>query len=196
MEALKGFITDMATYPPLFKRITFPAFRFGFLHDVGVLNRQVSVDLDPQIKRQIPEKYLRRMTPMQARLLLRQLPEVDNHIRARIRAATTYHEGLQDLPDVVLPPMRTDFSHTYTYYPIQVNDRHALLRYMMRERRDVAAQHLKNCADLPCFNEYRRDCPNARITARSVVLLPTYPRYAPSEVEQNIRVIRSFFGKS
>lgn len=196
MEALKGFITDIATYPPLFQGITFPAFRFGFLHDVGVLNRQVSVDLDPQIKCRIPEKYLRRMTPMQARLLLRQLPEVDNHIRARIRAAASYHEGLHDLPEVLLPPMRTDFSHTYTYYPIQVNDRHALLCYMMRGRRDVAAQHLKNCADLPCFSEYRRDCPNARITAQSVVLLPTYPRYASGEVEQNIRLIRSFFGQS
>jgi dTDP-4-amino-4,6-dideoxygalactose transaminase len=66
----------------------------------------------------------------------------------------------------------------------------------MTERRDVAAQHLKNCADLPCFSEFHRDCPNARATAQSVVLLPAYPRYAPSEIETNIRLIRLYFGKS
>jgi dTDP-4-amino-4,6-dideoxygalactose transaminase len=195
-EALNGAVTDLATYPPLFKAVTFPIFRFGFLHDVDALNRKVSVDLDPQIKRKLPEDYLRQMTPMQARLALRQLEDVDAHIRAQIRSAEKYHEGLNDLPGVLLPPLRTDFSHSYTYYPIQVDGRHAFLHHLMSERRDVAAQHLKNCADLPCFSEYRRDCPNARAVAQSVVLLPTYPRYTPDEVDKNIRAIRRFFGKS
>ena len=65
---------------------------------------------------------------------------------------------------------------------------------MMQERRDVAAQHLHNCADLPCFEEFHRDCPNARQVARSVVLLPTYPRYSIRDVERNVAVIRRHFG--
>jgi dTDP-4-amino-4,6-dideoxygalactose transaminase len=133
---------------------------------------------------------------MQARLALPQLGQVDLNSRARIRAAETYHEGLRDVPEILLPPLRTDFSHIYTYFPIQVDDRQALLRFLMRNRRDVAAQHLKNCADLPCFEEFRRDCPNARATAQAVVLLPTYPRYAPREVERNIEQIRRYFGRS
>jgi len=195
-KALHGLTTDLATYPPLFRSLTYRLFRYGFLHDVGMLNRRVTIDIDPRIKRALPESYRRRMTPLQARIILRQLPWVDEHIRARIRAATVYHEGLRDLSDVILPPLRSDFSHTYTYFSIQVPDREAFLRHLMRERRDVAAQHLKNCADLPCFEEFHRDCPRARATARSVALLPTYPRYDLSEVEQNIRVIRRYFGKS
>jgi hypothetical protein len=195
-KAMSGVATDLATQPALFKSITYPIFRFGFLHDVAFLNQQTSVDIDPQIKRELPESYLRRLTPMQARLVLRQLGAVDNRSRARVRTAETYHAGLRDVPEVLLPPLRTDLSHTYTYFPIQVEDRDALLRQLMRERRDVAAQHLKNCADLPCFEEFQRDCPNARETARSVVLLPTYPRYGPRDVEQNIQVIRRYFGAS
>lgn len=194
-KVMSGLMSDLATYPPVFRFLTYPIFRFGFLHDVGVLNRQVSVDLDPQIKREIPPKYLRRMTPMQARLLLPQLASVESNIRVRVRAAAMYHEGLSDLAEILLPPMRTDHSHTYTYFPIQVDDRRLFLRHMMREGRDVAAQHLKNCADLPCFREYYRDCPSARKTAESVVLLPTYPRYTAREVAKTIRAIRRFFGK-
>ena len=66
---------------------------------------------------------------------------------------------------------------------------------MMKNKRDVTAQHLKNCADLPAFSAFRRDCPVARKTANEVILLPTYTRYPDSEVRKNIAVIRAFFGK-
>lgn len=191
-----GVASDLATWPPLFKALTYRVFRYGFLHDVGFLNSQVTVDVDPQIKRSLPESYLRRMTPMQARLVLRQLESVDTHIRQRIERAEVYHAGLRDVPEVSLPPLRTDFSHTYHYFPIQVTDRQALLRHMMTERRDVAGQHLHNCADLPCFEEFHRDCPNARRTAGAVVLLPTYPRYSLEDAERNVASIRRHFGRA
>lgn len=195
-EVLGGAATDVATWPPIFKSLTYETFRFGFLHDIRLLNNQVTVDMNPELKRALPEEYERRMTPLQARMVLSQLPAVDSDIRARIEKARIYDAGLADVPEVVRPPFRDDFSHMYTYYPIQVEDRTALLKHMMRQRRDVAQQHLHNCAEEPCFAEFFRDCPNAHRTAASVVLLPTYPRYSDAEVERNIRVIRGYFGKS
>jgi hypothetical protein len=177
-----GLAADIATWPPLFKTLTYEVFRYGFLHEVGLLNSQVTVDVDPQLKRELPESYLRALTPMQARLIRPQLDRVDEDIRARIRYAELYHAGLHDLPEVSCPPLRTDLSHSYSYFPIQVDERQALLRHMMQERRDCAAQHLHNCADLECFAAFRRECPNARKAATSVVLLPTYPRSAVAAV--------------
>jgi len=195
-KVASGLASDLATWPPLFKSLTYRVFRYGFLNDVSFLNSQVTVDIDPQIKRELPESYLRQMTQMQARIVLDQLPAVDEHIRARIAYAQRYHEGLNDIPELGLPPLRTDFSHTYTYFPVQAEDRNALLRHLMRERRDMAAQHLHNCADLPCFSEFYRECKNARRTARSVVLLPTYPRYSSVDVDRNIASIRRYFGRT
>jgi dTDP-4-amino-4,6-dideoxygalactose transaminase len=191
-----GVASDLATWPPLFKSLTYRVFRYGFLNDVGILNSQVTVDIDPQIKRDLPETYLRRMTDMQARIVASQLDGVDEHIRTRIGFAQRYDEGLRDIPEVRRPPLRTDFSHTYTYYTIQVDDRDGLLRHLMTERRDAAAQHLHNCADLDCFAEFQRDCPNARRTAQSAVLLPTYPRYSEADVDRNIASIRRHFGRA
>ena len=91
------------------------------------------------------------MTPLQARLVLRQLARVDELTRERIERARLYHEGLKDVPELLVAPLRTDFSHMYTYFPIQADDRNALLRHMMRSGRDVAGQHIKNCADFPAF---------------------------------------------
>ncbi len=195
-KVARGAASDLATWPPIFKNFTYRVFRYGFLHDVGLLNSQVTVDIDPQIKNDLPETYLRRMTPMQARIVRSQLADVDENIRVRVEFAKAYHEGLSDIEELGLPPLRTDFSHTYTYFPVQADDRDKLLRHLMREKRDMAAQHLHNCADLPCFSEFYRDCPNARRTARSVILLPTYPRYSKADVERNIGSIRRYFGRS
>ena len=193
-EVGHGLATDLATWPPLFRAFTFWVFRFAFLQELSILNRQVSFDNDPELRDDLPEPYRCRLTPLQARLVLRQLARVDEFTRERVERARLYHEGLKDVPELMAAPLRTDFSHLYTYFPIQVDDRNALLRHLMRSGRDVAGQHIKNCADFPAFAAWQRDCPNARKTAGAVVLLPTYPRYALREVEANVRVIREYFG--
>lgn len=97
------------------------------------------------------------------------------------------------MPGIVLPPLRDDFSHIYLHFPIQVADRAALQRYMFEHGRDVVIQHINNTADLPCFSAFARDCPQARRTAASVLLLPTYPGYRRSEAAKNVEIIRRFF---
>ena len=83
--------------------------------------------------------------------------------------------------------------YVYPVFPIQYKNRLALLKWLMLNKRDIAAQHLKNCADLEAFSAFYRDCPIARKTADETVLLPTYPRYPDSEIRKNIQVIRSYF---
>jgi dTDP-4-amino-4,6-dideoxygalactose transaminase len=121
---------------------------------------------------------------------------VDDNSQRRIAFAHQYHDGLADLDDeLILPPLRSDGSHTYTYYPVQFRDRHALVRHLMKEGCDLAVQHLKNCADMECFADFRRECVNARATASEAILLPTYPRYGRDDVARNINAIRTFFGR-
>ncbi|MET0082511.1 MAG: DegT/DnrJ/EryC1/StrS family aminotransferase [Sedimenticola sp.] len=194
-KMLIGLASDIATYPPLFKSLTYWIFSYAYLHDIEFLNRKVKVDLDPKSKTVLPESYLRRMTPMQARVIENQLPVVNDNIEKRIEAAEVYHEGLKDIEELVLPPMLSDGSHIYTHYPLQAPDREALIKYMIRNGRDVAVQHLRNCADLDCFKSFFRDCPEARKAADQNILLSTYPRYGLEQVEENVRVIRGYFGK-
>ena len=188
--------TDIATHPLVFRAFTFWIFRLATLYDIGAFNAQVSYDLEPTLKRILPETYLRRMRPLQARLGLAKLPQVDDDAEVRTQKAQMYFEGLKGAPGIELPPNRTDRSHTYTYFPIRVRDRRKYIRHMMRAGRDVGIQHLKNCADLDCFAEFHRDCPVARKTSREVVLLPTYPRYSVQEVERTISATRRYANTS
>ena len=189
----QGLMTDLATLPALFKALTFWIFRFGLLHDVEAINRLVRIELDSSRKQTLDTRYLTRMTPSQARLGLSQLHLVDQHSNIRIQNARIYHDGLCEIPELVIPPLRDDFSHIYTYFPIQYEQRDELLKWAMAHNRDIAAQHYKNCADLPSFQEFNRDCPNARAIANQLIFLPTYPRYGERNVRRNVEIIRSYF---
>ena len=192
-KALTALATDLVTMPALFKSAVYWIFRFGYLRDVKTINKLVTVELDTSRKRTLPPIYLRRLLPVQARMVLRHLERVDSDAAVRIRYSKLYHEGLSGLPDLITPPFRDDGTHVYNYFPVQYHDRAALVRWLMQHRRDVAVQHLKNCASLPSFASEYRPCPNAELTAAEVVLLPNYPEYGEESVRRNIAVIRRFF---
>jgi dTDP-4-amino-4,6-dideoxygalactose transaminase len=75
---------------------------------------------------------------------------------------------------------------------VQLDNRMDFIRYLMRKGCDATIQHYQNAADLECFAEYYRDCPNARRTARQVVLLPTYPGFTDSSIDKIIRATKAY----
>jgi len=192
-KAIEGLQVDIVTMPLFFRFLFFWIFRYAYLHGVDSINDKMKIDVNPVLKETVPQHYLCRLTPLQARLVLQQLDRVDRDTESRVEAAKLYHRGLSDLPGLVVPPMRTDGSHMYWYYPIQYEKRSDLVRYALQRGRDITESYHRNCADLPCFERWSADCPNARKTADSVIYLPTYPRYSRDEVEKTIRLIRSYF---
>jgi dTDP-4-amino-4,6-dideoxygalactose transaminase len=186
---------DTLTWRPVFDAATFWIYRYGHLHGIDAITDRWRGEDAPVLRRTIPDGSLRKMTPMQARLVLRTIDEIDAQARVRVAHARAYHEGLRDIADILLPPLRDDGSHIYLSFPIQVPDRDALLRFLVEHGRDLTLQHIGNAADYACFSEFQRDCPNARLTAAQVLLLPTYPSYGIREVGRNVRAIRRFFAR-
>jgi len=193
----QGLVTDIATHPLLFRLFTFWVFRLGRIHDIRWINRFVETELDLSRRESMPAEYLGKMTAAQHQLGSLQLDHLDRDNKIRFAKAASYRKGLQDIADMVLPPGDKEKAGAiYTYFPIQYGTRQAerqrLLLYLARYGCDIGPQHLKNCADLPAFKEFYRDCPNARQTAESVILLPTYPGYPDRDINHNIAVLREY----
>jgi perosamine synthetase len=193
-QAVSAAVMDAATFPPIFRPLVFRLLRYGYLRRAGWAGGRFDFDRDAVSYKQIPERYLRKMTPGQSGGVLSMLDRTDHHINHRIEMAMRYHQGLQDMQELILPPLREDGSHTYQYYPVQYAHREELVDYMLREDRDIALSHHRNCADLPCFADYFSACPNARLAEDQLFYLPTYPGYGREEVDRNIAALRRFFG--
>ncbi|MFC1700644.1 DegT/DnrJ/EryC1/StrS family aminotransferase [Patescibacteria group bacterium] len=189
----KGLLIDLLTFPIFFKLITFWIFRFGFLSNIKWINKWVEIELDLKLKDKIPNHYLSRLTPWQARLVLAQLDSVETNRNNRLAKANIYYNGLKNIDELILPP--NEKTNAYLVFPIQYQERNKILKWLMFNNRDIAAQHLKNCADLPSFSAWHRNCPIASKTAKETIILPTYPKYPELEVEKNIKIIKSFFNQ-
>lgn len=190
----KGLMHDIACSPMIFQLFTYPLIRYSYLNKVESVNkmtRRQPQESDPAAE--LPDVYKSRYTSFQARIGLSQLKNVDRDIKTRIENGLLYHEGLKDIEDLILPPISTDSSNTYLWFPVQYSQRDELLAFMFKQGRDVAAGHFTSNADAPQFEEFHQDCPNAKKVEEELFYLPTYPRYSRNEIEKTIQVIRQYF---
>ena len=192
-KVISGLITDIVTWPPLFRIFTFQIFRYGIRNNVDSINNKLKIDTNPKLIHEVPAEYLVQPSAMQARMIVGQLPNVEADTLRRQQHAQRYREELADLPELRVPPAVPQGEHMYWYFPIQYDKREDLVRYSMRNDRDITLSYHRNCAALPCFSEFARDCPNAERTANAVIYLPTYPRYAAKEIDRTVKIIHSFF---
>jgi dTDP-4-amino-4,6-dideoxygalactose transaminase len=188
MTGLSGLIVDVGTWPPIFSSLAYPVVRRRF----GFVERRLDPEAGQRRLNAVPEDYLRLMRQCQAAIGLRHIEQLDADTRSRITHAKEYHAGLDAVPKILKPRPRYDFSNIYTYFPVQMPNRPRVLDYARKAKRDFAAQHLRNCADLAEFREFYRDCSKARAASRELILLPTYPRYPVTEVQVNVEVLKEF----
>jgi len=162
--AISGLITDLATFPPIYKLLTYPVLRYGFLNEIEAINRRIKNDTSPVRRTTMPAHYLTRTSDLQAGLALNQLDKFRADMNARLERARLYDAGLSDIDELLLPPLRTDGSHCYWYYPIQFDRRHDLVSAVLRDYGDIAESYHQNCAEMACFKEFHLPCPSAEKT--------------------------------
>ena len=194
MRLLKGALTDFVTAPLVFDLITRHLFCLGLTRDIRLINRFIETELDCSRVDQLPAHYLHTCRKQQLALLDQQLDTVETGNQQRRSCAELYFECLADVPGLILP--RRSEGDVYSVFPIQVSDRYGLLCHLLRQGCDVAAQHLKNCADLDSFSAFAAECPNSRFSAASVILLPTYPGYGQDQATRTIDAIKKWVSRT
>jgi dTDP-4-amino-4,6-dideoxygalactose transaminase len=191
-----GITFDGATLPLIFDAGVYWLFRYALLHNREFFKNKLDTDSNPVAYSTLPANYAVRMTNAQARIIVSQFDRYQADTETRIAKAKLYHDGLANLKGIVLPPLRTDGTHSYLSYAIQSDHRDGLTRFMTERLRDVQISHHRNCASLPCFSPYARDCPNAERAAQRVIYLPTYPQYKDDQVAANVEAIRAYCRES
>ena len=188
---IQGLVFEIASHPIVFKLFTFWVFRYGVLSGNEHIQKVTKSEMNPVFRDQLPNAYKESMSNMQAQMIVDQLDNIEAEQQARIGIAKLYHEALGDRNSITTPQTSPIDGNGCLAYPIQVDNRQEVLKTLMKQGRDCAPQHLHNCADLDIYKKWYRDCPNARKTSNSVILLPTYPRYGVKEALRNIAVLKN-----
>ena len=189
----QGAVLNIATFPVIFQLVTYWMFRYGYLKSVHSINQLSKSENNPVLKPTLPDSYKYNIRVTQARLVEKQLQQSLLHNELRMRSAQIYFDVLGDVAEIELPENRNDGSNIFLQFPIIVPDRDELLRYLFKNFRDCAGQHIRNCADLDCFSPWAANCPNARDCANKVVLLPTYPKYTRRAAQKTAEAVKRFY---
>ena len=191
-KVLSCAIKDIGTFGPIFQ-LSSLIIRYGYKHNIREIINIVSQDLNPAFFEAVPQTYLTRISPQQACAILDKWGEVDEDVLHRVRCAEIYSDSLKNIAGLVCPEFDGDRSNTFLYFPIQVADKYALQRYMIEHSCDVAIQHAPNCADLPTYRPFYRDCPLAREAYAGTLMLPTYRGFPLEMAKWYAKTIRDYF---
>ncbi len=134
--------------------------------------------------------YNSRLDEIQALILCRLLPQIQEYTAGRQRAAALYDAALGDL-DLVLPPRREGYGHVFHQYTLQIRDRDRL-RVALQAAGIASAIYYpipghrqRAFADLPPAS-----CPISDFLSGNVLSLPMFPELREEQVEHIASVIR------
>ena len=133
---------------------------------------------------------------LQAAFLDIKLRHLPDWIVRRQAVAKMYHDGLSDLPDLMLPhyddPRR---DHVYQNYVVRSRQGDEFSDYLKKNGIEVLIQFRKPYYKHEALNLIDRGFPETEALSREVCSLSMNVEISDEEVEYVIKVVRSFYGK-
>jgi dTDP-4-amino-4,6-dideoxygalactose transaminase len=124
---------------------------------------------------------------------LRYLPQ---WIQRRQALAERYRQGLEDIPDLVLPHYeKPGFVHVYQNYVVRSKQGDAFSNYLKENGVEVLTQFRKPYYKHKALKLVDRGFPETEALSREVCSLPMNVEIDDEEVDYVIEVVRSFYGK-
>jgi len=124
---------------------------------------------------------------------LRYLPQ---WIQRRQALAERYRQGLEDIPDLVLPHYeKPGFVHVYQNYVVRSKQGDAFSNYLKQNGVEVLTQFRKPYYKHEALKLVDRGFPETEALSREVCSLPMNVEIDDEEVDYVIEVVRSFYGK-
>lgn len=140
-----------------------------------------------------------RMDSLQAAVLLQRLPNLRSLNEKRLENAAYYTRQLQDIPEIVLPTVKENTTHTFHIYAIRAQNRDALKAYLADQGIQTLIHYSKA---LPFLIPYKNLLVNENDYQVSAVLqdellsLPIHPAIKQDQMKYISDHIRKFFQRS
>ena len=134
---------------------------------------------------------------LQAAFLNVKLKHFSEWIERRREIARIYHEGLSDIPDLILPPSSIEqgsYFDVFQNYVIRAEKRDLLVEHLEKEGVETLVKWATpNYFQEGLENLHEFKLPKTDQVSREVVSLPMYPELTNEQVEYVIESVKSFF---
>ena len=139
-----------------------------------------------------------RLDGIQAAILTVKLSYIEEWNKRRLRNANLYNELLAEIPQVVCPSIRHNFSHVFHLYVIRTDNRDRLREYLSNKGIETAIHYPTILPLLPAYKYLEHipeQFPIASQYQDSILSLPMFAELRPNQikyiVEQIIKFVRN-----
>lgn len=187
-NAVVGAAMKVATNRFFFGAFLWPALRLLRLVGKDPIEEGFREPVEPIS--QIPSRYRKRLTGVQADVGVSELKRIDHLCDLRHRNGKYLIERLEGTNDLVVPRIPEGSRHIFTSFVVQTSDRDYLARELLRRGVDTAKGYMSACSSLPIFKDYYTECPNATTAVKNMLHLPVYHTLGVKELEHIATSVR------
>ena len=140
-----------------------------------------------------------RLDTLQATVLRIKLKHLDAWSQRRRQHAATYHEGLKNVGDLILPPEHPDFEPVYHLYVIRTQKRDDLMAYLQAHGVGCIIHypipiHLQKAYE--GHGWVKGQFPVTEAIANEILSIPMFPELTEAQQQYVIQTIRNFFAEA
>ncbi len=137
--------------------------------------------------------YNSRLDEIQAAVLRVKLKHLEANNTQRNLLADQYEKELSSLP-VKLPGKRSECSHVYHLYVVEVDHRDGLVDYLRSKGVMVGIHYPVPVHRMPSFSEYHKEAlPQTERIVDRILSLPIYPELGQPDQEKVVDSLKKFF---
>jgi len=137
-----------------------------------------------------------RLDGIQAAILNVKLKKIISWTRNRIVNASYYKNQLRDIPEILLPKVRSNSKHSFHLYVVRVKDRDKLKEYLSKKGISTAIHYPKA---LPLLKAYdylgytKSEIPISSKNQNQILSLPIYPELSEDQMNYIASSIKDFY---
>jgi len=137
-----------------------------------------------------------RLDTLQAAILKVKLPYIAQWNEMRRKNAKIYDDLLDDIGDIICPPVRANTEHIFHVYSIRTKHRDALMKYLNENGIGTAIHYPVALPFMEAFgylNNKPSDFPRAAEFQEQILSLPMYPELKIEMIQYVTEKIKTFF---
>lgn len=182
--AAKAAAMGVATHPAVFSLTLMPILKFFEKRGIDLVHKVMQEPIGPLTG---VEDARLPSGPMAA-VGVAQLTRLEASNRARVRNGWYLRSLLAEIPDLIIPPMRT--GSVFMSFPVLHPQRKALALALRRRGIDTDFGFMANCSTVDIGAEPGAEYPNAEQTAREIVHLPIHPFLKKAHLDRIAGAVR------
>ena len=195
---------EIITNKYVFSLVTFQILKFGFNKNLEFINKRAREENNPRYIKRSSQDILKMNFIQKLLIIFKTKKSLIHDFQIKNRLAQIYLENLDNRiinNYINIPGLNKDFNYiefkkisSNNQIPIICKNRDRLLKYLINNNFDIAAQHIKNLSSVEIYSSFQKEKIHySELISQSLILLPCYPGFPSSEAKKISKYINKFY---